>query len=83
MSLGGATERIGSQCILTYNDPTQGPCSFWRFMLQIPLQDHETQVFYSVNGGAQLSFFVPARGQNMRWVAHSCNGELSLSYERS
>ncbi|EKD05691.1 hypothetical protein A1Q2_00015 [Trichosporon asahii var. asahii CBS 8904] len=74
ISLGGASEKIGGQCILTYNDVTQGPCSFWRFMIQIPLQDHEAKVYYSINGGGELSFFVPARGQNMRWVAHSCNG---------
>lgn len=43
-------------------------------MIQIPLQDHEAKVDYSINGGAELSFFVPARGQNMHWVAHSCNG---------
>lgn len=74
LSLGGASEKIGGQCILTYNDPGVGPCSFWRFMIQIPLQDHEAKVLYSINGGGQLSFFIPARGQNMRWVAHSCNG---------
>jgi hypothetical protein len=31
-------------------------------------------VRYGVNNGQQLEFFVPARDQNMRCAAHSCNG---------
>ncbi|KAL1409475.1 hypothetical protein Q8F55_003458 [Vanrija albida] len=65
---------IPSQRIYTYNDLKQGPCSFWRFMLQIPLQHTETAVRYSLNRGAELEFVVPAVGQNLRWTAHSCNG---------
>ncbi|TXT06137.1 hypothetical protein VHUM_03610 [Vanrija humicola] len=63
-----------SQRIFTYNDNKQGPCSFWRFMIQIPLQNTETEVKYSLNRGAELAFVVPAIGQNLRWTAHSCNG---------
>lgn len=51
-----------------------GPNSFWRMKFEIRLSDTEMKVHYSVNGGKELAFYVPARHQNMRWVGHSCNG---------
>lgn len=48
-------------------------------MLAIPVQDVEMSVAYRLNGGAPLEFVVPARGQNFRWAAHSCNGVFSSS----
>lgn len=45
--------------------------TFWRFLINIPLGDHEMAVRYSVNAGQKLSFVVPGRDQNMRWAAHS------------
>lgn len=51
-----------------------GTFTFWRFLIKIPLGEHEMAVSYSVNKGQQLEFFVPGRNQNMRWAAHSCNG---------
>ncbi|TFK42983.1 hypothetical protein BDQ12DRAFT_677131 [Crucibulum laeve] len=51
-----------------------GTFTFWRFMIRIPLAEHEMAVTYSVNHGQKLEFFVPGRNQNMRWAAHSCNG---------
>ena len=48
--------------------------SFWRFKIEIPLSEQEEEIFYSINGGVESSFWVPAYGQNMRWVGHSCNG---------
>ncbi|KAG0705021.1 hypothetical protein DFH29DRAFT_908455 [Suillus ampliporus] len=51
-----------------------GTFTFWRFPIQIQLGINEICIKYSINGGMQLSFFVPARHQNMRWAAHSCNG---------
>ncbi|KDQ06742.1 hypothetical protein BOTBODRAFT_39397 [Botryobasidium botryosum FD-172 SS1] len=51
-----------------------GPCTFWRFMIEVPLGPREMGVRYRVNGGQQIEFFVPAVDQDMRWAAHSCNG---------
>ncbi|KAF8232307.1 hypothetical protein L208DRAFT_1272706 [Tricholoma matsutake] len=51
-----------------------GTFTFWRFLIQIPLGDHEMAVKYSINAGQQLEFVVPGRNQNMRWAVHSCNG---------
>lgn len=45
--------------------------TFWRFLVKIPLGEHEMAISYSVNKGQQLEFFVPGRNQNMRWAAHS------------
>lgn len=52
----------------------QGPSTFWRFWLEIPLKDYEQNVTYSVNNGGEMDFLVAARGENLRWAAHSCNG---------
>ncbi|KAK7689123.1 hypothetical protein QCA50_007814 [Cerrena zonata] len=51
-----------------------GTFTFWRFMIHVPLTSHEMRVTYMVNHGQHLHFFVPARNQNMRWAAFSCNG---------
>ncbi|WWC73414.1 uncharacterized protein I206_107381 [Kwoniella pini CBS 10737] len=51
-----------------------GNMSFFRFMFEIPLQQTQMAVRYKLNGGAEMDFVVPAKGENMRWAAHSCNG---------
>ncbi|KIY71124.1 hypothetical protein CYLTODRAFT_419127 [Cylindrobasidium torrendii FP15055 ss-10] len=51
-----------------------GTFTFWRFMIHIPLGQSEMPVWYSINGGQKMQFFVPGRTQNFRWAAHSCNG---------
>ncbi|EGO20988.1 hypothetical protein SERLADRAFT_351219 [Serpula lacrymans var. lacrymans S7.9] len=51
-----------------------GTFTFWRFLIQIPLGPNEMCIQYAINQGIQLEFVVPARNQNMRWAAHSCNG---------
>ncbi|KAF9009415.1 hypothetical protein BDQ17DRAFT_1348058 [Cyathus striatus] len=52
-----------------------GTFTFWRFMIRIPLGDHEMSVTYVINNGQQLEFVVPGRNQNMRWAAIAyCNG---------
>jgi hypothetical protein len=56
-------------------DGFHGVSSFWRFMIEVPLQNVEMAVRYRLNGGAEMGFVVPAIGQNLRWAAHSCNGE--------
>ncbi|ORY35022.1 putative plasma membrane protein [Naematelia encephala] len=64
---------ISGQSILSF-DGGHGPNSFWRFMIEIPLQEVEMTVRYRLNGGASMEFVTPAMGQNLRWAAHSCNG---------
>ncbi|PCH38463.1 hypothetical protein WOLCODRAFT_66563 [Wolfiporia cocos MD-104 SS10] len=51
-----------------------GTFTFWRFMIKIPLGPTEMKISYSVNRGQEMYFYVPARNQNMRWAAYSCNG---------
>jgi len=48
--------------------------TFWRFLIHIPLAQHQMIVRYSVNNGQRLEFYVPGRNQNMRWAAHSVRG---------
>jgi hypothetical protein len=70
---------IQSQVIHQYV-PADGtsPSTFFRFIYEVPLQNVEMTVKYRLNGGPALSFVIPAKGQNMRWAAHSCNGMSSL-----
>ncbi|KAI0071818.1 hypothetical protein K474DRAFT_1712149 [Panus rudis PR-1116 ss-1] len=51
-----------------------GTFTFWRFMIHIPLAQHEMRITYSVNNGQPMHFTVPGRQQEMRWAAFSCNG---------
>lgn len=51
-----------------------GTFTFWRFMIKVPLCDHEIEITYRINNGQAMNFYVPGRTQNMRWAAHSCNG---------
>jgi hypothetical protein len=48
--------------------------TFWRFSLEIELGDSQSKVGYRINRGPLLSFWVPARGQTMNIMFHSCNG---------
>jgi hypothetical protein len=66
-------QTIQGQKIHTY-ESTNGSSTFWRFMLEVPLQDVEMAVRYRLNGGAEMEFVIPKRGENFRWAAHSCNG---------
>jgi hypothetical protein len=51
-----------------------GGNTFFRFKLEVPMQDYEQAITYSINHGRQYTFYVAARGANMRWIGHSCNG---------
>ena len=48
--------------------------TFWRFPIQIQLGNTELCIKYSINKSVQLSFFVPAIHQNMRWATYSVRG---------
>jgi hypothetical protein len=62
-----------------YSDPAH---TFWRFSLEVPLQQTEQRVYYGIPGlnfthgtkSDRQSFFVPAISESMRIMFHSCNG---------
>ncbi|KPI36366.1 uncharacterized protein AB675_7303 [Cyphellophora attinorum] len=60
-----------------YADPDRD-VTFWRFNIEVELSDVQQHVSYRINRGASSGFWVPARGQSMNIMFHSCNG-FSLS----
>ncbi|KAH7889248.1 hypothetical protein F5I97DRAFT_1934198 [Phlebopus sp. FC_14] len=67
------TQRVVGQELYVYAG-NGGTFTFWRFPIQIQLGKNEICIKYSINHGMQLSFYVPAFNQNMRWATYSCNG---------
>ena len=58
--------------------------TFWRFNLEVELDGKQQRIAYRINRGASVGFWVPARGQTMNVMFHSCNGfSLSVEYVRS
>lgn len=66
-------QRIEGQKIWIFHSLTGGN-SFWRFKIEIKQGETEMPVSYKINNGRELTFFVPGREENFRWVGHSCNG---------
>jgi hypothetical protein len=62
-----------------YADPSRN-VTFWRFSLEVELSEHQRRIGYSINQGPTIGFWVPARGQSMNIMFHSCNG-FSLSVD--
>lgn len=54
--------------------------TFWRFNLEVELASTQMRVAYRINRGPAIGFWVPARGQTMNIMFHSCNG-FSLSVD--
>ncbi|KAI1408968.1 hypothetical protein F5Y13DRAFT_203956 [Hypoxylon sp. FL1857] len=52
--------------------------TFWRFNIEVELRDKQQRIAYRINHGPATAFWVPARGQSMNIMFHSCNG-FSLS----
>lgn len=58
--------------------------TFWRFSLDVPLSQHETEWEYFIprlhflsnvsNDNGRRTFFVPGSDESMRIMFHSCNG---------
>lgn len=48
--------------------------TFWRFNLEIELTERQVRIAYRINNGASVGFWIPARGQTMNVMFHSCNG---------
>ncbi|KAJ9615506.1 hypothetical protein H2200_001581 [Cladophialophora chaetospira] len=56
-----------------YADPDRD-VTFWRFNLEVELADDQQHIAYRINRGPSVGFWVPARGQTMHMMYHSCNG---------
>lgn len=79
--LNAALEKHSIDGIKLYADPVK---AFWRFDLELPLQESEARWEYSiphmyyVSGSSRASaphtFVVPGASQSMRIMFHSCNG---------
>lgn len=48
--------------------------TFWRFNLEIELREKQQRIAYRINRGPATGFWVPAAGQAMNIMFHSCNG---------
>lgn len=60
-----------------YADPDRD-VTFWRFDIEVELGNEQQHIAYRINRGASVGFWVPARGQTMNIMFHTCNG-FSLS----
>ncbi|KAK1529136.1 uncharacterized protein CCOS01_06970 [Colletotrichum costaricense] len=49
-------------------------CTFWRFNIEIELREKQQRIAYRINRGPAMGFWVPAVGQSMNIMFHSCNG---------
>ena len=49
-------------------------CTFWRFNIEVELQDKQQRIAYRINRGPCNAFWVPGRGTPMNIMFHSCNG---------
>lgn len=54
--------------------------TFWRFNLEVELGTNQARLAYRINRGPAIGFWVPARGETMNIMFHSCNG-FSLSVD--
>lgn len=54
--------------------------TFWRFNLEVELGSTQTRIAYRINHGPAIGFWVPAKGESMNIMFHSCNG-FSLSVD--
>ncbi|CAI6279431.1 unnamed protein product [Periconia digitata] len=54
--------------------------TFWRFNLEVELGSLQARIAYRINRGPAIGFWVPAKGETMNVMFHSCNG-FSLSVD--
>ncbi|KAF2835501.1 hypothetical protein M501DRAFT_436678 [Patellaria atrata CBS 101060] len=54
--------------------------TFWRFSIEVELGSKQRRIAYRINRGPAIGFWVPAKGQTMNMMFHSCNG-FSLSVD--
>ncbi|WFD34511.1 hypothetical protein MCUN1_001352 [Malassezia cuniculi] len=77
-SNGDASTALQSQAKLlyVYDDVDRSKRHvFWRFKIEVALNDGPQTITYAVDGITQpCDFVVPSKTQNFRWAGHSCNG---------
>ncbi|KAL8923606.1 MAG: hypothetical protein Q9208_004553 [Pyrenodesmia sp. 3 TL-2023] len=54
--------------------------TFWRFSIEVELTEKQQRIGYRINNSASVGFWVPAKGQTMNMMFHSCNG-FSMSVD--
>ncbi|KAI4260685.1 MAG: hypothetical protein L6R42_003944 [Xanthoria sp. 1 TBL-2021] len=54
--------------------------TFWRFSIEIELTERQQRIGYRINNSASVGFWVPATGETMNMMFHSCNG-FSMSVD--
>lgn len=59
---------------------TEQGFTFWRFNIEVELGSKQHRVAYRINKGPAIGFWVPARGETMSIMFHSCNG-FSMSVD--
>jgi hypothetical protein len=62
---------LRASCAHVYISAPFSTCTFWRFLIQVPLSESEMMIQYSINNGLEMYFFVPGRRQTMRVAAYS------------
>ncbi|PNP80026.1 hypothetical protein FNYG_06736 [Fusarium nygamai] len=53
---------------------TERGCTFWRFNIEVELREKQQRIAYRINRGPATGFWVPAQGDTMNMMFHSCNG---------
>ena len=54
--------------------PEGAGVTFWKFNLEIELTARQERIAYRINNGPAVGFWVPARGESMNIMFHTCNG---------
>ncbi|KAI3475345.1 hypothetical protein L1887_63279 [Cichorium endivia] len=93
MDLHQPTQSLGQEIPPEDEDPLAGQVkvsphrlhaerglTFWRFNIEVELGPRQTRIAYRINRGPATGFWVPASGETMNIMFHSCNG-FSLSVE--
>lgn len=72
--------RVGNQPVKGVRLHAERGVTFWRFNIEVELGDKQARVGYRINSSSSVGFWVPARGQSMNVMFHTCNG-FSMSVE--
>ncbi|KAL8823621.1 MAG: hypothetical protein Q9191_005694 [Dirinaria sp. TL-2023a] len=66
--------KSGSQSVRGVRLHAERGVTFWRFNLEVELTTQQTRIAYSINNAPSVGFWIPAKGQSMNIMFHSCNG---------
>ena len=66
------------QDITAYTLHKERGVTFWKWNLEIELSSTQIRLAYRINRGPAIGFWIPAKGETMNMMFHSCNG-FSLS----